>query len=89
MVTNLPTMLTHHTGAWQPERNETVTISKRLYIRLLHADDACQKMFRHVVCHPIRNSADVWADWARRDDARDALQAWASHAGLIGEGGKR
>lgn len=87
MVTSLTTF-THHRdaslGPWNPAINETVTISKRLYARLVAADLACQQTLAHVAYQPIRNEADVYADWARRDAARDALSDWARLAAVNG-----
>lgn len=86
MVTSLSFTLTHHTGPWEPERNETITISKRLYARLLAADIACQRTMQWVTYQPIRSVADAHADSDRRDAAGMALAEWA---GLVVEGGER
>lgn len=87
MVTSLPATYSHHTGPWQPERNETVTISKRLYTRLLAADHACQRTLQWVSYHPMRSVADAHADDDRRDAAGLALSDWSRLAGV--EGGPR
>lgn len=56
---------------------ESVTISRRAFRRLLAAEEACFRLLDWVTHRPIRSMEDVYDEWNRRDEARAALQDWA------------